>query len=618
MGDQINITTQGDVNFSKDQSTATIVKYTSNGEVETEDQKELQDRVSSRKKWLFTAIIIPVIATIVTPLLIFFLSRPYENPKFIIVNSILRSDAKIVIKADNKKANQKKNLNIIFDGYAFSDAGIRSGKKEKDMFLWHFKLINNTCLDILIKKGEHKVKVGFPGGKLSNEFKIHFVNDPPNLSLTIRSNVYDGTVYIDNKKFGSTRLDVNLTFGEHIIKVEKEGYLPFEKIIDFQKPTTVWAKLETKPKPSSSLISENNSYTDFKNCECWIDNYEIISEYEDFLIKNVLSVYNKVLNVMDKDSYPSLIIFRGGGDLLNVSLKDGCIILFKKLIDICYNNVSLLKGDSRIAFVIGVMLSHISKDDNWNLDLSVIHNYSSVKTLHNYSYGILYMTMAGYDPNFIIKDRAFLKLLQKDYSDIDIEKISNYLNSVTKKIVTSLPLFYKSLKLYEYKNYVQSLELLMQFRKNYPSKEIDNNIGCIYYNVALNLLIKCNKNFDSKLLKVSPPFIAKQTVQYLSKIKYKIPDLTFKESYITSNCKDFNDYIILAINFLKRSIEKDPSYVPALLNLSSSYILYGNYPMAIAVLKNNEYEKKYDYYISENIKIATELFMGGASQKNPN
>ena len=116
-------------------------------------------------------------------LFIYFLSRPGEEPKFIIVNSILKSDATLVIKADNKKANQKKNINVIFDGCSFPKKGTRVAPAADGMYLWNFTLINHTKVDRLVKDGDHKIKVCFPGGKNSDVFNIIFVTKPPIVSV---------------------------------------------------------------------------------------------------------------------------------------------------------------------------------------------------------------------------------------------------------------------------------------------------------------------------------------------------------------------------------------------------------------------------------------------------
>ena len=179
MDNQINITTQGDVNFAKDQASATIVKDTPTEDFEIDTKQDSKISAPQKKQWWVAAVIIPVFATIVTPLFIYYFPRTVEEPKFIIVNSILRSDATLVIKANNKKANQKKKLDIIFDGCPFPEKGIPINSNSDGMQKWHFKLQNHAKVDSLTKDGEHKVKFSFPGGKFSNEFKIIFNSKPP-------------------------------------------------------------------------------------------------------------------------------------------------------------------------------------------------------------------------------------------------------------------------------------------------------------------------------------------------------------------------------------------------------------------------------------------------------
>jgi hypothetical protein len=50
--------------------------------------------------------------------------------------------------------------------------------------------------------------------------------------LTVRSNVWGDTVYIDGERRGSTRLDLELPPGPHDVRVEKEGYEPYEAKVE--------------------------------------------------------------------------------------------------------------------------------------------------------------------------------------------------------------------------------------------------------------------------------------------------------------------------------------------------------------------------------------------------
>lgn len=84
-------------------------------------------------------------------------------------------------------------------------------------------------------------------------------------SLTVRSNVYGDRVYIDGQEMGSTRLDVELAPGRHSVRVEKDGYLPYEKTVELEagRDTLIRASLSreavaverTEPVRSDDLLS---------------------------------------------------------------------------------------------------------------------------------------------------------------------------------------------------------------------------------------------------------------------------------------------------------------------------------------------------------------------------
>jgi formylglycine-generating enzyme required for sulfatase activity len=78
----------------------------------------------------------------------------------------------------------------------------------------------------------------------------------PSAKLTVRSNVTGDTVLIDGKRHGPTRLDVELPGGSHLVRVEKEGYEPFEERVELGSDgeKTLWAKLQpVGPKPGETF-----------------------------------------------------------------------------------------------------------------------------------------------------------------------------------------------------------------------------------------------------------------------------------------------------------------------------------------------------------------------------
>ena len=145
------------------------------------------------KQWLIASVIIPLLA-IITTLFIYFLSRPAVEPKFIIANGILKSDATLIIKANNTKANRNLYLDILFDEVPFPQKGILNRPDSKGMYQWSFTLKKYTTVIKLTKDGEHSIKVGFSDTKWSEKFGIIFLTQPPIVKLE-KSNV-EGQVKI--------------------------------------------------------------------------------------------------------------------------------------------------------------------------------------------------------------------------------------------------------------------------------------------------------------------------------------------------------------------------------------------------------------------------------------
>jgi len=95
---------------------------------------------------------------------------------------------------------------------------------------------------------------------------------PRKAKLTVRSNVYQDKVYINGQEMGSTRLDVELAAGRHTVRVEKEGYLPYEKTVELKAgsnpalratlskaPIMVKRAEPVTPKPLAAALAPNTA-----------------------------------------------------------------------------------------------------------------------------------------------------------------------------------------------------------------------------------------------------------------------------------------------------------------------------------------------------------------------
>ena len=83
---------------------------------------------------------------------------------------------------------------------------------------------------------------------------------PRLVTLIVRSNVENNRVFIDGEFAGSTRLDTKLPLGLHLVRVEKDGYNPFEESVNLQEALTLRVEL-VKIKEKTVIAAVAGAYT---------------------------------------------------------------------------------------------------------------------------------------------------------------------------------------------------------------------------------------------------------------------------------------------------------------------------------------------------------------------
>ncbi len=339
----------------------------------------------------------------------------------------------------------------------------------------------------------------------------------------------------------------------------------------------------------------------------WVSVYGALTEKDSPYVERAHKIFKKVLNASDKraNRFPRLVILRYQGDPWAIALKDGTILLTRKALKFCYKGVKKSTGDSRLAFVLGHELAHLAKDDFWHLSAfqtvtkfgknsaaskeltnllaetgdvnnsSKAKQISKKKELHADSYGLLYASMAGFDPKVIINDkgvnffRSWSQQLRKSKrvakgSHPSPEKRASLLLSNLRSVQNDLDLFHIGVRLYQTGRYKDALDFLTIFNEKFPCREVFNNIGLIHYQEAMEKLAGCDKNkcFRFKLSSILD-------TETMAEIYRRKCDFSL-----------FNK----ARRYFKMACEKDASYIPSRINLSSAYIMSGMYSKALAVL----------------------------------
>lgn len=381
----------------------------------------------------------------------------------------------------------------------------------------------------------------------------------------------------------------------------------------------------------------------------WIENYGVVSAKEDYLAVRAEDIFERVSMASDKmgNRIPSLIIIKGKGDPWAISLKDGSIVLTHGALKACYKGVTKEDGDSRLAFLLGHELAHLSNNDFWHAfaftaveenlknreikqelmaqlektgdikaDDPESDKFIRTKELQADSYGIISMTIAGYDPRAIVdNDTNFFEdwvsqttsgMAYDDPRHASPKVRAEFLRSQLAAVVDAVDYFTFSVALYQLGRYSDAIVLFDAFSEHFPGREVFNNLGLCHYQLAMMFLWSSDRELPLRF-KLSTTF---DTETRAAKIRGKTQPDCRKD-------KIFVQHINNAIGYFHLALDKDPSYVPARINLSSVFIMAGRYSGAISAADealeiepgnpealNNKAVALYLYGIADNVDTA--------------
>jgi len=348
----------------------------------------------------------------------------------------------------------------------------------------------------------------------------------------------------------------------------------------------------------------------------WIEKYGIVSEESDPLAARAERIFQRVLVASDKTGkgIPRLLIIKGRGRPWVTCIRDGSVILTHGALRVCYKGVSKENGDSRLAFVFGHELAHLSKDEYWHAfafadtnerlddneisekletqleeirdisrDKSVTDEIIREKELRADSYGMIFMTIAGYDPKDIV-DNANINFFEdwisqtkrniayEDSQHPGPRARAESLRLQLDDVVNVLDCFTFGVTLYQLGRYDDAILLFDKFAVQFPGREVFSNLGLSHYQLAMRTLSLCDADLPRRF-KLST---------YLDYVTYAVKFKGLGESDCFKD-KVFLKHIKKAIEYLELAVGKDHTYLPARINLSSALIMAGEYSRAMSV-----------------------------------
>jgi Flp pilus assembly protein TadD len=373
-----------------------------------------------------------------------------------------------------------------------------------------------------------------------------------------------------------------------------------------------------------NLYSYNKDYTQW-----WIYNHGDYAKTQgknDPRVTWANEVFERMKNAADKAEgrVPRLFIINTRGEPYALAVPDGGIIITPTTLDICYADPDRKRdeGDQRLAFILGHELAHLGNKDYIHREAFLaLKKYGEEKARKKLKSdfklpenrtkefladqnGALNTAMAGYDISILFgKKNNFLQYWANqigiEYSYDGNKQHPSFQNRVQfvrlqlKRVVEKVELFRAGVLLYQMGNHHDSAAAFIEFSKVYPAREVFNNIGACYFNLAMHHLYL-------KYREVYYKFRISTTIDYSTTAAAIQP--RGEEDYLKD--KDISRYLKQAENYFSSSVEKDQYDRTCRYNLAAVLILKKEYAGAQAVCDRILKKDPQDVYALNNKAIA--------------
>ena len=328
-------------------------------------------------------------------------------------------------------------------------------------------------------------------------------------------------------------------------------------------------------------------------------------------------VFTRVLAAADRapGRPPRLLLLKKGSGQLASAIPDGTVLISQEALAICCDRVPQVKGDARLAFLMAHELAHLAKNDFWHADaigemrgfiaaggaaLQAVSEYirqssdqegapqggnvAKSKELQADAYGIIYMTMAGYDPHAVIDSdgtnfvEEFVARVTgtKDAEDAEHPspaKRAAFLKTRLAAVADEVELFRIGVRYFQQGRHAEALPYFERFMARFPGREVFNNLGLAWYQLALDRLSRCDSSlaFRFRLPTVLDTETRARTTRGRGEAEACLQDGEFRRE------------ISEAVKFFELARAKDPSYLPARVNLASALLMAGSAAPALAM-----------------------------------
>ncbi len=341
----------------------------------------------------------------------------------------------------------------------------------------------------------------------------------------------------------------------------------------------------------------------------YVNKYGRVSPDEDPGASLAHRVFDRVSSVADKNKkylIPELFVLREPANRWASALPDGNIVLWRQAIEVCEEQVRAV--EACLAFILGHELVHLAKDHVQDAEIRkfLAANENVAKDGDSRASdqmpnqleataddrGFVYAAIAGYDVRALIpkkgadgeffdhwvgrtKANSSSYPAAKQRSDALIKRLSD--------ISHNLGLFEFGVRLSHFNDCGNAKRFFHRFQQIFPSREVLNNLGYCYLQLARK---KMGPEFAEFYW--LPLHLDSETIAATQTRRNQFPLKTLKQAAEHDGNRSFKeavDNLNKAVVHLKWAADADESHIPTIINLAVANLYLGYPSLAHGELK---------------------------------
>lgn len=350
------------------------------------------------------------------------------------------------------------------------------------------------------------------------------------------------------------------------------------------------------------LMTQADALPPKNTIEYFIKEYGEVQPEQHMKVRHTHEIFAKVRSVADKNSkrLPKLVIVNSPNNPWAIALPSGHIVLSMAAVEICFSKAKPQEVDARLAFVLGHELAHLAHDDflhnkffgfvsnnpqQRSINQLLLKTNASTRELTADNKGFIYAAISGFRVDMLLngQQRAsdFFSFWAKQTHQQNLSSTFDKKKTRAAEIKKQLSGIFEKISLFDYGVRLShfgscddAIYFFKAFLSVYPGREVFNNLGYCYLQQAI--------------AEMAPERAYFYWLPSILDGKTRVNSLALRSG--VKNLQSIADgkaqgFLNEAKDFFVEATKADPSYLPAKINLATTYLYLGKPHQARAVLE---------------------------------